>query len=192
MPAAEPPHWTKLTFDIITSLAAVAAIIFSLVAVNSSNTANRATAELQAGAETDRSRAEFLRTQRQIAYAKLIDDDSKLSQLYHSSDMQSSDAEKASKSNTAFMSSLGDFSLDVSTVQIIGSDAAIQAASQLQVDYNSVYRSMIASSRAAAALEAVDSAASTAPPTSDAPSTLDSAQSSATSVIAPLLSPPAG
>lgn len=134
MVSNETPHWTSIALGALTLVVSGVAIWSSVIAVNASNDTNETIAAFEVGAETDRARAEYLREQRQIAYADFLTKDSSYYDLLNelTEDLAlTHDAAWKVQENTVG----NDLYLSLNTVRIVGSDEGIQAAEALLMYY---------------------------------------------------------
>jgi len=119
---AEAAHKKAFWLEIVTIVVSAAAIVASVVTVTVGINASTAVAEFQEGAETDRSRAEFLRAQRQTAYASLVAEDFVLQSVLSQAANRPPGIDDGW--NKLFDDAWRSFQLAASSVQIIGSENA--------------------------------------------------------------------
>lgn len=112
-------------------LAAICALIGALLGAAIPGVFLLTATDRQVTADTARSRADFLRLQRQIAYAKLVTDARTLDQLVQAVDERSRQTDPVGDDCSARIEANQLYDAvqnDVATVELIGSDAAREAA----------------------------------------------------------------
>jgi len=118
-------------------LSALIAIAASYISASLASTSTLRAASLQVSGENDRSRAEFLRGQRQVLYAQVLDHERALNgavELYSSQDVDERES-KLEPIVQSFVKAKRNFDDDESSIMILGSDGAIKQYRSLNEAY---------------------------------------------------------
>lgn len=131
---AEAPHKKTFWLEIVTIVVSAFAIGASIVTVIASNSTSQAVAQYQEGAETERSRSEFLREQRRDAYASYLRETYNLIGIH---DELSEDASLESNPewNERVRAAESQWTLARSNVLIVGSPDVIAATDRIEANY---------------------------------------------------------